>query len=211
MAVEMESVYYDDGDVVNLPLHRAIDMYGNSRWWLQGLSVSSVPPSTTLTLTINPSSQLQSISHSIPPRSTLLPPSIAKLIASSRTPVTTATSLPTTRNSIAQTSERLDSLDTSTKQTALFLCLRSNSRLTTTPKTELQMSIWIAVSLLNEKRLVQLAQASVESATMAEPVFTIVGHECSAYYVMDTFRAALFWGCALGTKQGARSIFSPLY
>jgi hypothetical protein len=120
-----ENVYYDDdGDVASLPLHRAIDMYGNSRWWLQGLSVSSIPPSTTLPLTINPSSQLQSISHSIPPRSTLPPPSIVKLTVSSRTPVTTATSLPTTRNSIAQTSERSDTLDISTERTVLFLSLR---------------------------------------------------------------------------------------
>ena len=73
------------------------------------------------------------------------------------------------------------------------------------------MSIWIAVSLLNKERLIQLAQASVESAAVAEPAFTIVGHECSAYYVIDTFGAVLFWGCALGTKQGARSILSPLY
>jgi hypothetical protein len=54
------------------------------------------------------------------------------------------------------------------------------------------MSIWIAVSLLNKERLVQLAQASVESVTVAEPAFTIVGHECSAYYVMDIFGAVLF-------------------
>lgn len=120
-----ENVYYDDdGDVASLPLHRAIDMYGNSRWWIQGLSVSSIPPSTTLPLTTNPSSQLQSISHSIPPRSTLPPPSIVKLTVSSRTPVTTATSLPTTRNSIAQTRERSDTLDISTERTVLFLSLR---------------------------------------------------------------------------------------
>jgi hypothetical protein len=128
-----ENVYYDDdGDVVNLPLHRAIDMYGNSRWWLQGLSVSSIPPSTTLPLTINPSSQLQSISHSIPPRSTLPPPSIVKLTVSSRTPVTIATSLPTTRNSIAQTSERSDTLDISKERTVLFLSLRPIPRPATT-------------------------------------------------------------------------------
>lgn len=128
-----ENVYYDDdGDVVSLPLHRAIDMYGNSRWWLQGLSVSSIPPSTTLPLTINPSSQLQSITHSIPPRSTLSPPSIAKLIVSSHTSVTTATFLPTTRNSIAETSERSDTLDTSTKRTALVPSLRPIPRPATT-------------------------------------------------------------------------------
>jgi hypothetical protein len=127
------NVYYDDdGDVVNLPLHRAIDMYGNSRWWLQGLSVSSIPPSTTLPLTTNPSNQLQSISHSIPPRSTLPPPLIAKLIVSSHTSVTTATFLPTTRNSIAQTSERSDTPDTSTKRTALLLSLKPIPRPATT-------------------------------------------------------------------------------
>jgi hypothetical protein len=120
-----ENVYYDDdGDVVNLPLHHAIDIYGNDKWWFQSLSISSIPPSTMLPLTTSSSSQLQSISHSIPPRSTLPPPSIVKLIVSSRTPVTTATSLPTTRNSIAQTSERSDTLDISTKRTALFLSLR---------------------------------------------------------------------------------------
>jgi hypothetical protein len=54
------------------------------------------------------------------------------------------------------------------------------------------MSIWIAVSLLNKERLVQLAQASVESATVAEPAFTIVGLQYSAYSVMDTFGAVLF-------------------
>ena len=54
------------------------------------------------------------------------------------------------------------------------------------------MSIWIAVSLLNKERLVQLAQASVESAKVAEPAFTIVGLEYSAYYVMDIFGAVLF-------------------
>lgn len=128
-----ENVYYDnDGDVASLPLHRAIDMYGNSGWWLQGLSVSSIPPSTTLPLTTNPSNQLQPISHSIPPRSTLPPPSIAKLIVSSHTSVTTATFLPTTRNSIAQTSERSDTLDTSTKRTALLLSLRPIPRPATT-------------------------------------------------------------------------------
>jgi hypothetical protein len=73
------------------------------------------------------------------------------------------------------------------------------------------MSIWIAVSLLNKERLVQLVQASVESATVAKPAFAIVGLEYSAYYVMDTLGTVLFGGCALGTKQGARSIFSPLY
>lgn len=72
------------------------------------------------------------------------------------------------------------------------------------------MSIWIAVSLLNKERLVQLAQASVESATVAEPAFTNVGFEYSAYYVMDTLGTVLFGGCALGTKQGARSISSVL-
>jgi hypothetical protein len=46
---------------------------------------------------------------------------------------------------------------------------------------------------------------------MAEPAFTIVGHERSVYYVIDTLGTVLFWGCALGTKQGARSMFSPLY
>lgn len=128
-----ENVHYDDdGDVVNLPLHRSTDMYGNSRWWLQGLSASSIPPSTTLPLTIDPSSQLQSISHSIPPRSTLPPPSIAKLILSSRASVTTATFLPTTRNSIAQASERLDTLHISTKRTVLFLSLRPIPRPATT-------------------------------------------------------------------------------
>ena len=54
------------------------------------------------------------------------------------------------------------------------------------------MSIWIAVSLLNMERLIQLGQASVESATVAEPAFTNVGHECFAYYVMDIFGAVLF-------------------
>jgi hypothetical protein len=132
MAIDENVHYDDDGDVVNLPLHRSTDMYGNSRWWLQGLSVSSIPPSTTLPLTINPSSQLQSISHSIPPRSTLPPPSIAKLILSSRTSVTTATFLPTTRNSMVQTSERSDALDTSTKRTALLLSLRPIPRPATT-------------------------------------------------------------------------------
>lgn len=73
------------------------------------------------------------------------------------------------------------------------------------------MSIWIAVSLLNKERLVQLAQASVESETVAKPAFAIVGLEYSAYYVMDTFGTVLFGGCALGTKQGPRSILSPLY
>jgi hypothetical protein len=73
------------------------------------------------------------------------------------------------------------------------------------------MSIWIAVSLLNKERLVQLAQASVESATVAKPAFAIVGLEYSAYYVMDTLGTVLFGGCALGTKQGPRSILSRLY
>jgi hypothetical protein len=54
------------------------------------------------------------------------------------------------------------------------------------------MSIWIAVSLLNKERLVQLAQASVESATVAEPAFAIVQLEHSAYYVMDTLGTMLF-------------------
>jgi hypothetical protein len=73
------------------------------------------------------------------------------------------------------------------------------------------MSIWIAVSLLNKKRLVQLAQASVESGVVAEPAFATVGLEYSAYYVTDTLGTVLFGGCALGTKQSARSILSPLY
>lgn len=67
------------------------------------------------------------------------------------------------------------------------------------------------MSLLNKERLVQLAQASVESATVAKPAFAIVGLEYSAYYVIDTLGTVLFGGCALGTKQGLRSILSRLY
>jgi hypothetical protein len=42
-----ENAWYDD-DVVRPPLHLAMDMYCNGKWWLQTVYVSFIAPSTTL-------------------------------------------------------------------------------------------------------------------------------------------------------------------
>jgi hypothetical protein len=74
-------------------------------------------------------------------------------------------------------------LDTFIKRTALYSGVEVKPASDDHTEAELQMNIWIAASLRNKKRLAQIAQAAVEPTTMVEPVFTIVGHEHSVYYV----------------------------
>ncbi|KAA8619502.1 hypothetical protein PtrSN002B_003642 [Pyrenophora tritici-repentis] len=95
----------------------------------------------------------------------------------------TLTSQPSTKKlTAAHKSEIRHTLDTFTKRTALFSGFEVNHASGSRTEAELQMSIWIAASLRKKQELAQLSQTRFNPPAMAEPAFTIVGHEHSIYY-----------------------------
>lgn len=73
-------------------------------------------------------------------------------------------------------------LDTFTKRTALFSGFEVKPAYGVHTEAELQMSIWIAASLRKKQQLAHAAEVLFEPAAMAEPAFTVVGHEHYVYY-----------------------------
>ena len=70
-------------------------------------------------------------------------------------------------------------LNTFTNRAALFSTFKVKAA--SHGDAELQMSVGIAASLLKKQELARRAQVLIEP-TMAEPVFTIIGHQIYVYY-----------------------------
>lgn len=73
-------------------------------------------------------------------------------------------------------------MDAFTKRTALFSGFEIKPASGDQTEAELQISVWSAASIRKKQELASLARLSIEPASMAEPMFTVVGHEYHVYY-----------------------------